>query len=213
MASKSGFPFTSQAELNLSQTVFLFGQLFSQILPFYLFGIQVHLCKSQSWHNISFKKYTRERERQSGVGLSWCATLKSNRRFSAFLDATAELTVMLTQQNHTLICYHRSQVDYWPCAAYASGAQDSSFLPCDSRGAILLTNQLFSVLHYPQVTPLSKDVILLFLSDGLINRPGFQQLGKEVVVLDHQTKLPQRSWKVLSHDSSYGNSTNKIHWH
>ena len=58
---------------------------------------------------------------------------------------------------------------------------------------ILLNNQLLSVLHYPQVTLLSKDVILLFLSDGLINRSGFEQHGNEVVVLDHQTKLPQRS--------------------
>ena len=153
----------------------------------------------------------RERERQSGVGLCWCATLKSKGRFSAFLVATAELTVTLTPQNHTLICYRRSQVDHWPRAANASGAQDSSFQPCDSRGMILLANQLLSVLHYPQVTLLSKDVILLFLFHGLTYRA--EQHGNKVVVLDHQTELPQRSWKVLSHDSSYGNSTNKTHWH
>lgn len=118
MASKSDFHFPRRTTPFLD-CISLWSAFQPSAAIFYLFAIQEHLYKSQSWQSISFKKYKRERERQLGIGWSWCAPLKSKGRFLAFLGAAT----WCHTENHTLMCYQRSQVDHWPCAAFASGAQ------------------------------------------------------------------------------------------
>lgn len=68
-----------------------------------------------------------------------------------------------------------------------------NYISIRNRGVIMQTAQILLVPHYSPLTLLSEDVILLLLSDRLITRLGFEQPGNEVVVLDHQTELPQRS--------------------
>lgn len=68
-----------------------------------------------------------------------------------------------------------------------------NYISIRSRGVIMQTAQILLVPYYSSLTLLSEDVILLFFSDRLITRLGFVQPRNEVVVLDHQTELPQSS--------------------
>lgn len=180
--------FASQAKLHLSWIVLLFGQFFGQMLPFYLFGIQVYVYNSQSWQSTSFKKNERERE-----SLEWVCP-------GVLPWGSEEVFQLSWMLQHCWRCHTaKSDTDMLPGKSSTSLAlpyicirsTGSLFLPCGSRGVTLLPNQQLPLLQHPQIALLSKTVIICFLSDELINETGFGQYENKVVVLDCQMELPQ----------------------
>lgn len=196
MVSKSDFHFPRRTTPFLD-CISLWSVFQPSAAIFYLFAIQVHLYKSQSWQSISFKKYKRERK-TAWSGLVLVCTPEEQRKVFSFPRCC---NMVSHRKSYTDVLPEKSGRSLALCCICIRST-GSSFLPCGSRGVILLTNQWFSVLHYPQIALLPKNVIICFFFDGLINGTGFGQHENKVVALDCQIELPQGSrgyWARILH--------------
>lgn len=135
MVSKSDFHFPRRTTPFLD-CISLWSVFQPSAAIFYLFAIQVHLYKSQSWQTISFKKYKRERK-TAWSGLVLVCTPEEQRKVFSF------------PRCYNMVSHRKSYTDVLPEKSGRSLAlccicirsTGSLFLPCGSRGVILLTNQ------------------------------------------------------------------------